>query len=872
MTPPRVPRALLRRAAPPQDRAALIGDLDEEFRQRLASGRTARRTTAWYWGQALASIPPALQLRWQRAAPGADLAGDLRRALRTLRRHPGFACAAIATMALGSGITTAVVSIAEAILVRPLPYANADRVLVIEEHDLTRRGRGFSWPDFVDLSARLQTFSAVAAFNGGSRTLTGLGEAERLTAVDVTPRFFEVLGVAPARGRAFNGADALDGAARVVILSDRAWRMRLAADPAAIGRSIVLNGDPHTVIGVLPSTFVFPPRADPELWLPLRPSRQQQDRAYLHFLDVIGLRRQDVPPPAVADELRSESQAWQRRGNQWHRSTTLTATDFRADMVAGVRPALFVLLGAALLVLLASAINVSGLVVARAAARAREVAVRSALGASRWRIARELGVEALCIAGAGSVLGLLLGASAVSIFRATTPVRFRAALPYADQLGVSAGAATFTVVATLAAVLAAGIVPVFRAGAASNALLIGMRATAGAREARLRRMLVGAQMALAVVLLAGAALLGRSVLNLTRVSPGFDIEGLAAGRVALPGNRYRTREAIVTAVDRILDSVRAIPGISGAEAINQLPLTGRGNTGDFTIAGRADTPSSDPLIRDVTPGYFRLMGIPILEGRGFRSADTRDAPRVVVINRTLARVAFGDRPPIGQRIVFGFFEGQPEWTIAGIAGDEQFDALDRPMAPVVYFPFAQDPGGGFSVVVRTAAPEAIAPAMRAAISAIDPELPLYGVQTLVRTAAESNAMFLRALVTRLLAWFAVAALLLAGVGVYGVLSQSIAARTKEIGLRLALGATPRGIVRAVFMTGAMPALAGLAGGMVLTALAAPALRSLLFGVTLLDLPSAAVVLAALAAVTILACAIPAWRAVRLPVVSALRAD
>lgn len=866
MTPPRLPRWLLRRAAPPEDRAALIGDLDEEFRSR------ATRPRLWYWRQALVSIPSAFRLRWQRAAPANDLPGDFRRALRMIRRQPAFAGAAIATMALGAGITTAVVSIAEALLVRPLPYENAGRVLVIKEHDLTRQGRGFSWADFLELSQGLPTLSAIAGHSGSSRTLTGLGPAERLPAIEITPAFFDVIGVRPALGRAFTGADTASGAERVVMLSDAAWRRRFNGDPAAIGRTMTLSGVRHAIVGVLPRGFVFPPRGNPELWLPMRPSRAQQDRPYLHFLDIVAARRPDVTLAAVTDDLGRQSRAWNQSGHGWHASTSLGAVPLRTDMTASVRPALFVMLGAALLVLLASAVNVTGLILARASARTRELGVRTALGASRWRIARQLGVEALCIAAAGSALGLLLGYWAVRMFAATTPARFRALLPYADQLGVSVPAAAFSVAVTVLAVVAAGLVPAFRAGRPSNPLAPGSRSTAGRAEMRLRRTLVAAQIALAAVLLMGAALIGRSVLNLTRVSPGFDIDGLVAGRVNLPPGRDKGPEAIVRAAERILESVRAIPGIDGAEAINQLPLTGRSNTGDFSIVGRATTPSSDPLIRDVTPGYFRLMGIPIVEGRGILPSDTLQAPRVVVINQALARIAFAGQRAIGQRIVFQFFTGQPEWTIVGIAGDEQFEALDRPMSAVVYFPFAQDPEAGFNIVVRAPAPESVMPAMRAAVAAVDPELPLYGLQTLARTAADSNAMFLRSLVTRLLALFALAALLLAGVGVYGVLAEAIGARAKEIGLRLALGATRGRIARDVVVTGLAPALAGLLAGIGGAAAAAPFVRSLLFGVAPFDPLSFAGVAALLAAVALLACGLPAWRAVRVPVATALRQE
>jgi predicted permease len=874
MTPPRFPRWLLRRVAPAEDRAALIGDLDEEFRARTSTdrGRASRGgAVAWYWRQALGSLPSALRLRWQRAAPANDLSGDVRRALRMIRRQPAFAGAAIATMALGAGITTAVVSIGEAILIRPLPYENAGRVMVLQEHDLTRQGRGFSWADFKELSA-LQTFSSIGGYSGASRTLTGMGPAERVPAIEITPGFLDVLGVRPALGRGFTDADTVNGSPFVVVLSDPSWRRRFNEDATVIGRTITLSGVPHTVVGVLPRGFSVPPRGNPELWVPLRPSTAQQTRPYLHFLDVIGLRRPDVPLAAVTDDLRAQSQAWNQSGHGWHAGTTLGAVGLRADMTAGVRPAVYVLLGAALLVLLTSAINVSGLVLARASARTRELAVRSALGASRWRVARQLGIEALCIAVAGSALGLLIGSWAVTLFSATTPLRFRAALPYADQLGVSFPAAAFSVAVTVIAVLAVGLVPAFRAGRPSHPLLTGARSTAGRAETRLRRTLVAAQIALAVVLLMGAALIGRSLLNLTRVSPGFDIEGLVAGRVNLPAGRDGSPEALVRAVDRLLESVRAVPGVQGAEAINQLPLSGRSNTGDFSIVGRASTPSSDPLIRDVTPGYFRLMGIPILEGRSLQLSDTRGAPRVVVINRTLAGIAFADRSPIGQRIVFEFFTGRPEWTIVGIVGDERFDAFDRPMSPVVYFPFAQDPEGAFSIVVRATAPDSVVPAFRAAVAAVDPELPLYGVQTLVRTAADSSAMFLRAMVTRLLTWFAFASLLLGGVGVYGVLSESIAARTKEIGLRLALGATRGRIAGHVLATGLRPAAAGLLIGMAGAAAAGPLLRNLLFGIAPFDLPSFAAVAGLLAVVTLVACAVPAWRAVRLSVIGALRQE
>ena len=869
MTPPRLPRRLLRAAAPAVDRAVILGDLDEEFRARAA--QSAAQARAWYWRQALASIPSALGLRVARVSPFAHLGGDLRLALRTLRRQPGFAAAAIVTMALGAGITTGVVSIVEAVLVRPLPYANDTRIHVVYESDGVRGGGGFSWADFVDISS-LRSFSALAAFNGGSRTLTGFGAAERLPATYVTARFFTVLGVTPALGRDFNDADSVRGAPSVVILTDRAWRRRFNADPAVVGRIVTLSGEASIVIGVLPASFIFPPRADPDLWMPLRPSPQQESRPYLHFLDAVGVLAPGVTPEMAADELRTRTREWQTGGGKWHETTTLHAMPMREDMVAGVKPALYVLLGASLLVLLTAAANVAGLVLVRAAGRAREVAVRSALGATRFRLARQLLVEALCLGAAGSALGLLLGRWGLATFVGAMPQRLRAGLPHVDQLAVSPRAAAFSALLTIAAVAAASLWPAFRAARSAAPLVTGARATGSRADARVRGVLVASQVALALVLLAGAAVVGRSVMNLARVSPGFAIDGLVSGRVSLPPARYGSADAMVTAVDRLLEAARAVAGVSGAEVINQLPLTGRSNTGDFSIVGRESTPPSNPLIRDVTPGYFALMGTPLLEGRRLLPSDRSGALRVVVVNRTLARFYFPNGGALGQRIVFGFFDGKPEWTIVGVVGDEQFDSLDRPMAPVVYFPFAQDPDDSFSLVARAGAPEAAVAPLRAAVTSVDPDLPLYGISTLARIAADSKAMFLRAIVTRLLVWFAIAALVLAGVGIYGILAETIAARTREIGLRVALGATRGGIVRLVVRAGLAPAAIGLGAGAVIATVASPAIRSLLYGVSPLDLPSLAGVLAVIGLVSLVAGAVPLRRALRVPIASALRQD
>ena len=609
-------------------------------------------------------MPSALRLRVARAAPFSDLTGDLRLAGRLLRRQPGFAAAAIVTMALGAGITTGVVSIVEAVLVRPLPYGNGDRVYAVRESDGVRHGSSLSWADFVDLSGSLRSFSALAGFNGGSRTLTGVGAAERLPATYVTSRFFTVLGVTPALGRDFTDADGVRGAASVVILSDTAWRRRFNADPTVIGRAITLSGEASTIIGVLPRSFIFPPRADPELWMPLRPSPQQEQRPYLHFLDALGALAPGVTPAMAADELRRRTREWNTSGGAWHATTGLYAVSLRDDMVSGVRPVLYVLLGASLLVLLTAAANVAGLVLVRASGRWREVAVRSALGATRYRLARQLVTEALCLATLGSAAGLLVGAWGLATFSAVTPLRIRAGLPYATQVSLSPRAAALGALLTIAAVVAASLWPASGPPRSPRRSSPALRVTGSRADTRVPRRLVAAQTPAVVRSPARRAHRPQREQSVARLAGLRDRRPGVGPRPLLPAALREPRGDRRVPPDRLLIAARAVPGVAGAEAINQLPLTGSGNSGDFTIVGRATTPSSNPLIRDVTPGYFALMGIPLGEGRRIAESDTRAAPRVVVVNRTLARFYYPQGGALGQRIVFAFFDGRPEWTMS----------------------------------------------------------------------------------------------------------------------------------------------------------------------------------------------------------------
>ncbi|HSC26784.1 MAG TPA: ADOP family duplicated permease [Vicinamibacterales bacterium] len=893
MKPPGLAREFLRRALPPSQRDLVVGDLDEEFLHHVAPAIGFAAARRWYWRQALFSIPSALRLRTRvqrrtvrprRPGPGsvlAQTAQDVRYAARVAGRQPGVTASIVLTHALGIAVSTAVATVAYAVLVRPLPYADADRLVHLFEGDPrrpTHQTRALSHPDFIGLRRTTRAFELVAGYSGGSRTLTSDGVPERVTMAEVSDGFFELLGVRPLLGRTFTTAEASPGGPPAVILSHGSWQRRFGADAEIVGRTIVLNGTTHPVVGVLPPEFEFPLRGLAEFWLPLVVSQAQAERGYWHWLDVIGRLAPGVTHAQARDELVGYARRLGSDDPKWHSSTAVDFVPLRDRIVGGFRGPLVILLAAVSLMLAAACASVASVLVARWAARTHEMGVRAAIGAHPLRIVRQLITESLLLAALGGAIGLAGGHWLVRLFAASVPPQQLTRLPHMATLTLDPAVVMLGVILSVLTGLLFGVLPALSAvGPDPARSLRGVWLASTPRvHGGARTVLVAAEVAVAVVLLTGATLLGRSLHRLLDVSPGFDTANLLTLRVNLPGRIDGDAAAVRQFHDLFLDRLGDLPGASGAASISQLPLTGRGNTGIYALEGDP-APAGDPrrtvAIRTISANYFEVMGIPPLAGRGFTLRDTADSPPVVLINQTLAVRLAGGADPIGRRISFEFFDGRPRWEVVGVVGDEQFDALDRDYLPVVYFPFAQATGGAFSVVLRTAMSTfGSGPAVRAAAAEIDPSLPVFEVRTMEEIVAGSEAVFVRRQVLSLLALFAIAALTVSAIGLYGVLAQSVTRQRKEIGVRIALGAGRPDVIRLILVRGMKPAMAGIAAGASAALLATRALRTLLFEISPADPLSLGVVTVTLMSVALISCLVPARRATRVDPVAALRGE
>jgi putative ABC transport system permease protein len=850
----------------------MLSDLDEEYRQHIVPSRPLWRARLWYWRQAVGSIPAAILLRRRWVA---EFAGDLRHGLRLLRRQPASAVAAIVTMALGMAGTTAVFTVTNGILLRPLPYAEPDRLTSVNELDLSRDSTSgnVSYPDFLDYRAENTSFEHMAGHNGGTRILSGLGPPDRVAIGEVTDGFFAMLGARLALGRDFESSDLVATAPLVAILTDGTWRRRFGSDPAIVGRVIVLSGESVTVVGVLPGTFEFPLRGRTEIWVPVRLSQAQIERRYYHWLDLMGRLRPGVTPEQAAADLDAVAQRFAARDPRWHQKTRVTVTPLPERLVGSIRPTLVVLLAAAVVLLAAACASIGGLLVARGVRRAREMAVRAAIGGSASRLIRQLLAEGVAIAIPGGVLGVLLGLVMVRAFVASLPAGQRVSLPHIETLGLDPVLVAVTAGVSILAAISFSLVPAWEASRTAVAPSLRVRDTTPERS-RLVTAFVAIQLALALVLLTGAGLLAKSMSRLMSTSPGFSRgDDLLTMRVTVTGARAQSRPALMGFHSDTLAAIAALPGVTGAATINQLPLTGRGNNGMFKIAGSGPAQSIEhrTLIRTISAGYFGVMGIPVKSGRTFESTDVAGTPRIVVVNQVLADSVFGGTA-LGQEISFPFFEGEPLWRIVGVVGNEQFDELGRAMPPVVYFPYTQTPDGSFSIVARATTPESLSQPIRTRLAEIDTGIPVYALTTMDRIVSESDPVYRRRAVLILIAGFAITALVLAAVGLYALVAQTVSQRTREIGLRVALGARRDQVLGTIVRRGVRPLVAGLAIGLPASALLAPSLGNLLFGISPTDPLTLAAVAAALSAVGLAACLIPAGRATRVDPATALRAE
>jgi putative ABC transport system permease protein len=794
---------------------------------------------------------------------------DVRYGVRMMRKRPGFTAVVVLTLALGMGANTAIFSVVNAVLLRPLPYRNAERLVWVAGNVRGGTNRAsVSPPDYVDYRAQNTVFEEFAASTSVPVpvNLTGAGEPERLTGSLVTANYFRAFGVAPALGRAFGPDEERAGPAPVAVLSDGLWRRRFGGDPSVVGKTVALDGKAVTVVGIAPPEFQYP--AGVELWMPLDFCVPEMNIRAAHFLRPIGLLKEGV----TIEQARAETDLIARRLEEQYPESnerwSLNLVPLQEQVVGGVRTSLWVLLGAVGFVLLIACANVSNLMLARAAARSRELALRTALGASRWRVARQQLTENVLLSLAGGGLGLLLAAWGVDLLTALGA----GDIPRSREIGVDGRVLAFTAALSVLTGLAFGLLPALRASRPNlnEVLREAGRGTSGPGRGAVRAALVVSEIALALTLLVGAGLLVKSFVGLRSVNPGFDPANVLTLRIDLARARYAKPEQAAAFFGELQRRVAGLPGVEAAGMVSELPLSGQPNDMYFYVAGRPPQTGAAKVTADyrrVNHDYFRAMRIPLLRGRGFTEQEAAGDARVVVVNETLARNFFPDADPLGRRLVIDF-GAREEFEIVGVAGDVRHRSLEGDVYQMMYVPTLRV--GRTNLVVRTSSsdPLSLAAAVRSEVAAVDRDQPVSAVRTMEEVVSGSVAQ--QRFRTLLLAAFAGVALLLAGVGIYGVISYSVTHRTHEIGVRMALGAGAADILKMVVGRGMALALAGIAVGLLAALALTRVLSSLLFGVTATDAATFAAVSLLIAAVALLACLVPARRATKVDPMVALR--
>ena len=801
---------------------------------------------------------------------------NLRYAIRTLRKSPGFTAVAVITLALGIGANTAIFSVVNAVLLRPLPYKDDSRLVVI-----LNQGRNPVAPaNFIDWRNQSQSFSQMGAAEYWAPNLTGTDNPEKLLALHVTPEIFPMLGVQPLLGRAFLSEEQEAGKEHEVVLSYSLWQSHFAGNPEIIGRPVALSGETYTVVGVMPRDFRFAPfwATKAELWAPLALGSRLTDRGG-SSLRVFARLKPGVTLPQAQAEMAGITGRLEREFPGTNQD--MQVVSLREKVVGNIRPALLLMLGAVGFVLLIACANVSHMLLARAAARSEEIALRSALGAGRWNVFRQLLTESLALALLGGSAGLVLAVWGVRVL-----VRFApSGIPRMETIGVDGYVLLFALGISLLTGLAFGMAPAWRATAVnlSDALKEGKHGPSeGSRRSRLRGLLVGSEFALAVVLLAGAGLMVRSFLALQHVDPGFDPRGVLSMVVSVSGTEQAAAGHTGNFYQAVLQKVSAVPGVQFAGGINHLPLAGDEWGFPFYIQGRPPEPPGKELVatyRVVFPGYFRTMSIPVQRGRDVTAADNLQAPGVVVINNYLARRYWPGEDAIGKRITFDDPAKNPSWlTVVGVVKDTARSSWVSPPEEEVFLPYLQNrpyletpsqPFAYMTLVARTTGePEALAPAIRGAIHSLDKNIPLSEIQTMEQVVAEATGQSRFYLI--LLGTFATVALVLAGVGIYGVMSYSVSRRIHEIGIRMALGAQARDVLRLVVFQGIFQALAGVAVGLAGALTLSRLMADLLYGTRPNDPATFAAVVLVLSGVAVAASYIPARRATKVDPMVALR--
>jgi putative ABC transport system permease protein len=791
---------------------------------------------------------------------------DVRYGLRSFLRRPGFTLTAVMALALGIGANTAVFSVVHGVLIRPLPFPDPGAIVYIHDSHRAVPNASVSFQKLVALRDESRTLAALGGSTPAGLTLTGGGEPEQVPGTRVTHGFLEALGVRPLLGRWFTAEEDTPHGPRVILLSEGLWRRRFAADPAVVGRAVPVNGVSHTVVGVMPHD-AYP--VSTQAWVPLGLSLATASQS--NVLRLLGRMKPGVTVHQVRQDLEAVTVEFNRRHNL---QRDVRVWRLHEIMVADHRRMLLILQGAVVFVLLVACANVANLLLARSVTRQRELAIRAAIGAGRWRIVRQLLTESLMLAALGGVAGVLLASWLIRLFTAVAPAGF----PRMPTIALDGAVLAVTLGVAAVTGLVFGLAPAregFRTDTSGSLRETGTRgATAGAARGA-SRLLVVAEVALALVLVVGAGLMVKSLTKLGAEDIGFDPDGVFTFNLSLPAARYPDT-APEPFYRRLLEQLRGIPGVQAAGAISYAPMTNFGFNGPFAIEGRPPfEPGTAPITeyRWVSPGYFATMGIPLLRGSDFTSAHTGTDRPVVIINETMARRHFGDTDPIGARLWLAADPRTVVREVIGVVGDIRDASLDRAPVAESFVPHAQAPLPAMSVVVRVAGEigiDRVLPAVRERIAALDPELPIVRPQTMAAAMkATTSRTRMTSVVTSL---FALVAALLATLGVYSLIAYSIAQRTREIGIRVALGAERKAVVALVVREGLALALAGVAVGIPVAFALTRLLETLLYEVSPTDPAVLAATSAGVLLVAAVASVVPAVRALRIDPMVALRSE
>jgi macrolide transport system ATP-binding/permease protein len=805
---------------------------------------------------------------------------DLRFAFRQFRKNPGFGLTAVLMLALGTGASVAIFAFVDAALIKPLPYADPNR-LVAPTETIAAFGRAnLSYQDYLDWKRMNKVFASMDVYTGTGYLLRTPTGTEPVPAARVSDGFFRTLGVVPILGRDFYAGEDQPSAPKTVILSYSAWQRRFGGRKDVIGETVSLSGVPMTVVGVLPASFQFAPRGNAEMFAALHPDDPCDSRRSCHSLNGVARLKDGVSVEAAQADMTSIAKQLERQYPDSNRGQGASVITLEEAVVGNVRPILLALLGGAGLLLLIACVNVSSLLLVRSESRKREIAVRGALGASPARLAALLFSEGLVLVAAGSLVGLTVASGAIQVLSRLIPKDLAANVPFLAEIGLNGGVVAFAGVISVLAVFLFSLTPILRLRSSGsgaemrNGLAEGSRGSSGAIWRRFGANLVVLELAIAMVLLVSAGLLGKSLYRLLHVDLSFQPDNVATVQVALPDAAYSKDAQVIAVQHEILRQVAALPGVTSVGIGNMLPLSGNGNTDWIRFEGRPyDGTHNEVNTRDASVNYFETLQARLIRGRFFNESDDASKPLVIVINQSLAKKYYPGEDPIGKRIGDTQLTPKSMRTIVGIVDDVRESSLDTDTLPAEYQPFNQSTDTYFGVVARTSQDAgSVLPEIDAVIRKIDPGIGTVDEATMVQRMNNSPTAYIHRSAAALVGGFATLALLLGVVGLYGVIAYSVSQRTREIGVRMALGAQRASVYQLILKEAGWLTAFGITAGLACSIGAATLIRSLLFGVTAWDVSTLGAVAGVLALCATVASYFPARRAASVNPVEALRAE